>query len=95
MLKYMIILFGLTCFSCGLHADSLSGHAKKFWLYGSILTLVQAATAHSQEAGQCVHDWYFKGDQSYKNGLVEASLEKHSDAPPTAVLIALTEHFLR
>lgn len=70
----------------------LHGEAKKFWLDGAISAFVHTASGKDKKIGKCIYDWYYAEDTAYKNGLIEASLKKYSNASPTSVLLALTEH---
>jgi hypothetical protein len=65
--------------------------AKKFWIQGAIQLMASTVNFYDKKQGQCIIDWYYKGNTAQKNGLLLGSMNKYSDATPTVTVIAIVE----
>lgn len=63
---------------------------QKFWIQGSVDTAA-LITSHNgnKEQGKCITKWYYGDKRAERNSLIIASMEKYSDVPPNAIMVAL------
>ncbi|TBR44337.1 hypothetical protein CBF23_003195 [Marinomonas agarivorans] len=94
----MLYVALLSCFSGIAQADILTSKDfltwpevhQKFWIQGSIDTAA-LISSHSgnKEQGKCIAQWYYGDKRAERNSLIIASMEKYSDVPPEAIMVAL------
>ena len=65
---------------------------QRFWISGSIGTLIHVANAKDRKIGDCIANWYYSDKKAERNTLILAAMKKHSDKQPSTIMIALTEH---
>lgn len=64
---------------------------QKFWIEGSIDTMLHIASSRDKKQGKCILKWYYGDKKAQRNGLILAAMQKYHTEQPTTIMLALLE----